>query len=85
MRVLREVEGQDEWFVAGVFDFHTAAVERCLGDESDFGIEFAQFHVLVVLHRELAYATATTVRVEQGGALWAEIHLGTGGDGEAEN
>ena len=34
MCVLGEVEGQDEGFGAGVFDFHAAAVEGGLGDES---------------------------------------------------
>lgn len=85
MRVLREVEGQNERFVAGIFDFHAAAIEGGLGDEADLGIDFAKFHVLVVLHRELAHATAATVRVEQGGALWVEVRLRTGSDGEAEN
>ncbi len=61
MRVLWEVEGQHERFRSGVFDFHPAAVECGLGDESDLGIEFAQFHVLVVLYRELADPAAATM------------------------
>ena len=48
MRVLWEVEGQDEWFSAGVLDFHAAAIERGLGDESDLRIDLAELHVLMI-------------------------------------
>ena len=64
MGVLREVEGQHQRFGAGVFDFHSAVVERGLSDESDLGVEFAKLHVLVVVHCELSNPAASTIGVE---------------------
>ena len=85
MRVLREVEGQDERFSPRVLDFHAAAIQRGLGDKTDLGIDFAKLHVLVISHFELSNSAAAAVRVEQGGALRVEIGLGAGCKGEAEN
>ena len=64
MRVLREVEGQHKGFSSRVLDFHTAVIKRCLSDESDFGIDLAENHILVITHFELSNAAASAVRVE---------------------
>lgn len=85
MRVLREVEGQDEWLRAGVFDFHAAAIKRGLGDEADLGIEFTKFHILVIVYGELAHSASSTIGVEERWAFRAEAHLGAGLKDEAEN
>lgn len=85
MRVLREVEGQHERFSPRVLDFHATAVKCGLGNESDLGIKFAKLHVLVISHFEFPNPTASAVRVEQRGALWAEIRLGAWRNGETEN
>lgn len=85
MGVLREVESQHERFRSRVLDFDTTAVQRGLRDETDLGIEFAKLHVLVIFHCEFSNPTASTVRVEQSGALRAEIRLGAGRNGETKN
>ena len=85
MRVLREVEGQHERFGPRVLDFDTAPGKRGLGDESDLWIDFAKLHVLVIPHFELSNPAAAAVRVEQRGALRAEIRPGAGCNGETEN
>ena len=85
MGVLREVEGQDEGFGAGVLDFHAAVAEGGLGDEADLGIEFAEFHVLVVSHCELSDPSGSAIGVEKGGAVGAESGLVARGDGETED
>ena len=64
MGILREVEGQHQRFGAGIFDFHTAVVERGLGDEANLGVEFAKLHVLVVVHCELSNPAASTIGME---------------------
>ena len=64
MRVLREVEGQHQRFIPHVLDFDTASGKRGLGDESDLGIEFAEFHFLMIPHFELSNPAASAVRVE---------------------
>ena len=85
MRVLWEVEGQHERFSPRVLDFHPAAIQCSRGNESDLGVEFAKLHVLVIFHFELSNPATSAVRVEQRGALRAEIRLGAGCNGETEN
>ena len=78
MGVLWEVEGQHQRFGAGIFDFHTAVVERGLSDEADLGVEFAKRHVLVIVHCEFSNSAASTIGMEQRGALGAESGLVAG-------
>ena len=85
MGVLREVEGQNERFGTGVLNFHTAIRKGGLGDESDFGIEFAENHILVIVDFELSNPTATSIGVEKGGAVRTESRFGAGADGKTEN
>ena len=85
MGILWEVEGQDEWFAARVFDFYSAAVQSGLSDEADFGIEFAELHVLVVIHFQLSNAAGSAVCVEQRRAFGAEGRLAAGLHGESQD
>ena len=85
MGVLREVEGQNERFGTGVLNFHTAIRKGGLGDESDFGIEFAENHILVIVDFELSNPTATSIGVEKGRAIRTEICFRTRVNSEAKN
>ena len=64
MCMLREVECQHERFCSRVFNFHAPIGNRRLSDESDFRIDRAENHILVITHFELSNATASAVRVE---------------------
>lgn len=75
MRLLWEVEGQDERVRSRVLDFHTTTSECGLGDKPNLGINLAQLHILVILHFELANSPASTIRVEQCRTLRAKIRL----------
>ena len=85
MGVLREVEGQYERFGTGVLNFHPAIRKGGLGDESDFGIEFTENHILVIVDFELSNPTVSAISVEEGGAVGAESRFGAGADGKTEN
>ena len=65
MRVLWEVEGQDEWFSPRVLDFHPATVQCGLSDEADLRIDFTKLHVLVISHFEFSNPAAAAVRVDR--------------------
>ena len=77
MCILWKVKGQNEWFRTRILNFHTAIIQGSLGNKSDFWIELAENHILMVIYRSLSYPTTSAIGVEKRGALWTKIGLGT--------
>jgi diacylglycerol kinase len=47
-----------------VFNFDAAAIKCRLRQESNFRIEFAKLHILMIAHFEFPNPAAATIRVE---------------------
>src|SRR6056300_956957 len=85
MGILWEIKSKYQWVGTGVFNFHTTVVKGGLGHKSDFSVDLAKNHIVVVIDSHLSNPASSSIGVEKCGAFWAESCLGTRSKSETKN